>query len=126
VASRIKRPAASRICGAFIAGALMWLAAGGVACAQDFVQQELTMKVISLVVGVIVIFAACLLLVYQLLWRVLKMEYDVATKFSIVTGVLLSYLWFVYTFGQVLNFMMMAAFGVIVVVILILLLLKRE
>jgi len=117
VASRIERLAAVPA---------LWLLAGGTAHAQDFVQQELTMKIVSLVVGVVVIFALCLLLVYQLLWRVLKVEYDMATKLSIVLGVILSYLWFLYNFGQVFNFMMIAALGLLIVVILVLLLLRRE
>jgi hypothetical protein len=93
----------------------------GVAFADlpDLPKQELWVKIVSLIVGLIVVFAISVMGINKLLYSVLNMDADQATKISIVIGIIFSFLWFLYLFGQIFNMTITIAVGALVVITLI-------
>lgn len=96
-------------------------ALAGVALADlpDLPKQELWVKIVSLIVGLIVVFAISILGINRLLYGVLGMDADMATKMSLVIGIIFSFLWFLYLFGQIFNMTITIAVAVLVVITLI-------
>lgn len=89
----------------------------------DLPRQELWIKIVSAVVGLVVIFSVCMLGVTRLLYGLLSLEAEMATRFSIILGIILSFLWFLYLFGQIFSTTItiaMVTLGVIVVIVILL------
>lgn len=80
----------------------------------DLPKQELWIKIVSLVVGLVVILSLSILGLNKILYGVVGMEADTATKLSIIIGVILSFLWFLYIFGQIFDLIIKIAVGVLI------------
>ncbi|MCD4782357.1 MAG: hypothetical protein K8T10_00855 [Candidatus Eremiobacteraeota bacterium] len=80
----------------------------------DLPKQELWIKIVSLLVGLIIILSLSVLGLNRILYDVIGMEADTATKLSIIIGVILSFLWFLYIFGQIFDLIINIAVGVLI------------
>jgi len=80
----------------------------------DLPKQELWIKIVSLIVGLVVILSLSILGLNRLLYGVIGMEADTATKLSMIIGVVLSFLWFLYIFGQIFDLIINIALGVLI------------
>jgi len=97
---------------------VLFFAATAVAHAElpDLPKQELWVKIVSLVVGLIVIFALSIFGLNKLMFSVLGMDGEMATKLSIILAFILSFLWFLYIFGQIFDATIKIALGVLIVI----------
>lgn len=96
------------------------------AALPDLPKQELYVKIISLIVGVAVVFAISILLISRLLLWTIRLEADLATNLSIVIGVILSFLWFLYLFGQIFDMIMKIVIGVFILVGILMFFLREK
>ena len=78
-------------------------ATGAHAALPDLPRQELWVKAVSMVVGLFVIFGLSILGLNRILYGPVGMEAEMASRFSVIVGVILSFLWFLYLFGQIFN-----------------------
>jgi hypothetical protein len=85
----------------------------------DLPKQELWVKIVSMLVGLVVIFSLCVLGLNRILYSTMALDANNSTKISIVVGIILSYLWFLYLFGQIFDTMLTIAMGVLAFVILV-------
>ncbi|MCE1246882.1 MAG: hypothetical protein LWY06_09575 [Firmicutes bacterium] len=89
-------------------------------------KQELMVKIVSLIVGVGVVFAISILLISRLLLWTIRLEADLATNLSIVIAVVLSFLWFLYLFGQIFDMIMKIVIGVFILVGILMFFLREK
>lgn len=83
----------------------------------DLPKQELGVKIVSLLVGLGIIITLSVFGLNAVIYKIMNQQGDLASKISVVLAALLSYLWFLYLFGQIFNTMISIAFGVLIVVL---------
>ncbi len=86
------------------------------AALPDLPKQELWVKIISLAVGLAVIFSISILGLNRLLYGMMGLDAEMSTKMSIIIGVIFSFLWFLYLFGQIFDTTISIGLGVLIVV----------
>lgn len=108
-------------------GALLFIlwAATGEACGAlpDLPRQELWVKIISLLAGLIVIFTLCVFALNRILYGPFGMEAELSARLSLIVAVIISFLWFLYLFGQIFSTTItiaVSALGIILVIVLFL------
>ena len=79
----------------------------------DLPKQELSIKIVSLLVGLVIIISLSILGLNKIMYNVLGMEAEMSTKLSIILAVVLSFLWFLYIFGQIFETTIKIALGVL-------------
>lgn len=96
------------------------------AALPDLPKQELWIKIISLVVGLGIIFSISILGLNRLMYGMMGLDAELSTKMSIIIGVILSFLWFLYLFGQIFDTTILIGLGVLIVVCAIIWFLREK
>ena len=96
------------------------------AALPDLPKQELWIKVISLVVGLAVIFSISILGLNRLMYGMMGLDAAMSTKMSIIIGVIFSFLWFLHLFGQIFDTTISIGLGVLIVVCAIIWFLREK
>jgi drug/metabolite transporter (DMT)-like permease len=108
-------------------GAVILLSASpAFAALPDLPRQELYVKIISLVVGIVVVAALCIIGVSRLLLWTVRLEADLATNLSVVIAIILSFLWFLYLFGQIFDMIMKIVIGVLIFIGILMFFLREK
>lgn len=92
----------------------------------DLPKQELWIKVAYLVVGLIVIFVLSIFGINKILYSVMGMEADAATRFTVVIGIILAFLWFLFIFGRIFDTIINIAVGVLLFIAALVLILREK
>jgi drug/metabolite transporter (DMT)-like permease len=92
------------------------LTAAAQAALPDLPKQELWIKVISLTVGLALIFSISIMGLSRLMYGMMGLDAELSTKMSIIIGVIFSFLWFLYLFGQIFDTTIQIGLGVLIVV----------
>jgi len=70
-------------------------------------------------IGIIIIIIFSLI-IFQLLWKLFKLEAIKSTRMSLVTGLLLAFIWFTILFSSIISLNLIVIIGIIVLSILFL------